>query len=77
MGSWEDYLANNEKQYLEELIDFLKIPSISSLSEHASDVAAAADWVATRMERAGMDGVRVMPTGGHPVVYGELATNQL
>jgi len=71
MGSWEDYLANNEKQYLEELIDFLKIPSISSLSEHASDVAAAADWVATRMERAGMDGVRVMPTGGHPVVYGE------
>ena len=71
MGSWEDYLANNEKQYIEELIDFLKIPSISSLSEHASDVATAADWVATRMERAGMDGVRVMPTGGHPVVYGE------
>lgn len=69
--SWQTYLEQNQAHYLDELLDFLRIPSISSLPEHAPDVAKAAEWVAARMVRAGIEGVRVMPTGGHPVVYGE------
>lgn len=69
--SWQNYLEQNQARYLDELVDFLRIPSISSLPEHAGDVAKAAEWVAARMKRAGLEGVRVMATGGHPVVYGE------
>jgi acetylornithine deacetylase/succinyl-diaminopimelate desuccinylase-like protein len=71
MSEWRAYLEQNKSLFLEELLDFLKIPSISSLSEHAGDVQQAAEWVAARMESAGIEGVRIMPTGGHPVVYGE------
>jgi acetylornithine deacetylase/succinyl-diaminopimelate desuccinylase-like protein len=58
-------------QHFQLVRDFLRIPSISSLSEHAGEVQRAAEWVATRLESVGIDNVRVMPTGGHPVVYGD------
>lgn len=69
--NWQRYLDENQNRFLDELTEFLRIPSISSLPEHAGDVQQAAEWVAARMERAGIEGVRIMPTGGHPVVYGE------
>jgi acetylornithine deacetylase/succinyl-diaminopimelate desuccinylase-like protein len=53
------------------LLDFLRIPSVSALPDHADDVQRAARWVADRLQSAGVEGVRVLPTGGHPVVYGE------
>jgi acetylornithine deacetylase/succinyl-diaminopimelate desuccinylase-like protein len=56
---------------LDELLDFLRIPSISSLPQHNDDVERAAQWVAARMEQAGIETSHVLPTGGHPVVYGE------
>ncbi|MGB0385215.1 MAG: dipeptidase [Ardenticatenaceae bacterium] len=71
MATWQSYLDENRERYLSELLDFLRIPSISSLPEHAPDVQQAAEWVAARMEGAGIEGVRILPTGGHPVVYGE------
>ena len=71
MTSWNTYLDENRPQFLEELLDFLRIPSISSLPEHAGEVQQAAKWVSDRMEKAGIEGVRIMPTEGHPVVYGE------
>ena len=71
MADWQQYLDDNQARFREELLDFLRIPSVSSLPEHAADVATAAEWVADRMQRAGIDNVRIMPTGGHPVVYGE------
>ena len=71
MTTWQAYLAANQDRYLAELLDFLSIPSISSLPEHAGDVAAAGEWVAARMKQAGIEHVAVMPTGGHPVVYGD------
>jgi acetylornithine deacetylase/succinyl-diaminopimelate desuccinylase-like protein len=49
----------------------LRIPSISALPDHADDVQRSARWVADRLQSAGIEGVRVLPTGGHPVVYGE------
>ena len=69
--SWQAYLDEHEGQFLEELLDFLRIPSVSALPDHAADVARAGEWVAARLRAAGLEGVRVLPTGGHPVVYGE------
>ncbi len=73
MTAWKDHLKDNAARYLEELMEFLRIPSISSLPEHADDVVRAAQWVARRLENAGAQQVQVLPTGngGHPVVYGQ------
>jgi hypothetical protein len=65
------YLSDNRERHLEELRQFLKLPSISSLSAHKDDVQRTASWVADALEQAGLKQVRIMPTGGHPVVYGE------
>ncbi len=71
MADWRSYLEQRRADALAELLDFLRIPSISALPEHAADVAAAAAWTAARMQQAGIEHVQVMPTGGHPVVYGD------
>lgn len=71
MASWQQYLDDHRTRFLEDYLDLLRIPSISALPEHAQDVRRAAEWVARRLEAAGLEGVRVMETGGHPVVYGE------
>ena len=71
MNAYRTYLDDNQDRFLEELLDFLRIPSISALPERAGDVARAAEWVARRLTRAGAENVEVLPTGGHPVVYGD------
>lgn len=71
MTDWKAYLGENRERFLEELLEFLSIPSISSLPEHAPDVAAAAEWVEDRLKAAGIESVEILSTGGHPVVYGE------
>ena len=71
MTDYQSYLAAHQERYLKELLDFLRIPSISALPEHAQDVARAGHWVAQRLTAAGVENVEVLPTGGHPVVYGD------
>jgi len=71
MASWESYLQQHRARFLDELVGFLRIPSISALPDHASDVQRAAAWVAERLSAAGLEGAKVMPTGGHPVVVAE------
>ena len=71
MTKWSTYLDEHQDQFQHELMDFLRIPSISSLPDHAGDVQAAGEWVAARMQTAGIEGIQILPTGGHPVVYGE------
>ncbi len=71
MASWKTYLEENKDRYLKELLEFLSIPSISSLKEHKEDVKKAAGWVADRLKAGGLENVRILPTGGHPVVYGD------
>jgi len=71
MPTWETYLQENQPRYLDELLDVLRIPSVSALPEHAGDVARAARWVAERLTAAGLDNVQTLPTGGHPVVYAD------
>ena len=48
MEQAETYLNTHQDRYRDELLDFLRIPSISSLPEHAEDVERAAAWVADR-----------------------------
>ncbi|HET6231751.1 MAG TPA: dipeptidase [Longimicrobiaceae bacterium] len=65
------YLKANRQRNLDELNEFLRIPSVSAKSEHNADTARAADWLAGRMREAGMTAVEVIPTEGHPIVLGE------
>lgn len=71
MPAWKQYLADQYEAHVEELKEFLRIPSISALPVHAADVRQAAHWTADRLRRAGIEQVRILETGGHPVVYGE------
>ena len=71
MPTWQEYLGAHQERFAGEMLDFLKIPSVSSLPEHSGDVQAAAAWVARRMSEAGVEHVEILPTGGHPVVYGD------
>jgi acetylornithine deacetylase/succinyl-diaminopimelate desuccinylase-like protein len=64
------YLDANRQRYVDELIAFLRIPSISSSSEHGADIARAAEHLRAEMARLGI-AAEVFPTEGHPVVYGE------
>jgi len=66
-----DYARQQRDIALEDLREFLRIPSISTLPEHKSDVVQAANWVADQLRGLELKGVEVMPTAGHPVVYGE------
>lgn len=65
------YFAKNRERHLEELFEFLRIPSISSLSEHKEDIKTAANWLADRLRKLNIENVSVDETAGHPVVYGE------
>lgn len=69
--TWEMYLEEHQSQHQDELLQFLSIPSISSIPEHAAAVQQAAQWVSERLTTAGVEKVEILPTGGHPVVYGE------
>ncbi|MGZ9235147.1 MAG: dipeptidase, partial [Anaerolineales bacterium] len=67
-----DYASQNRERFLNELIEVLKIPSISTDAEFNHDVQRAAQWMADYLKRLGMGHVEVMPTdGGHPVVYAD------
>ncbi|OAB45139.1 dipeptidase [Paenibacillus antarcticus] len=62
------YFENLREQHLNELKEWLSIPSISALSEHKSDVLRAADWLADSLSKAGLENVTVHQTKGHPIV---------
>lgn len=71
MHDIERYLSEHQPAFLDYLLDFLTIPSISALPAHAADVRRAAHWVAERLAQAGAEHVSVLETSGHPVVYGD------
>ena len=66
-----EYARQNNERFVDELIEFLAIPSISTSPENNADVQRGAEWVAAQLRSLGMDNVQILPTGGHPVVYGE------
>ena len=67
----KEYITTNKDRFLNELIELLKIPSISADPAYKGDVKKAAEFLKNQFEGMGVDRVEVMPTAGHPVVYAE------
>jgi acetylornithine deacetylase/succinyl-diaminopimelate desuccinylase-like protein len=65
-------IESRRQKSVEDLKEFLKIPSVSAQPDHAPDMQRAADWLATKLKAAKLD-AQIMPTGGHPIV---LAKNE-
>jgi acetylornithine deacetylase/succinyl-diaminopimelate desuccinylase-like protein len=71
MQVWKDYQEQHKDRFLNELLDLLRIPSVSAKTEHKEDMVKCAEAVRQRLLEAGADKVEIYPTEGHPVVYGE------
>lgn len=65
------FVQENRDRLLSELKEFIRIPSISTLPEHAGDVRRAAEFVAESLRRAGMENIEIIPTERHPLVYAD------
>ncbi|HEX6387637.1 MAG TPA: dipeptidase [Anaerolineae bacterium] len=65
------YAQEHQEAHLRELIEFLRIPSVSTQPEHDADTAAAARWLAAAMGKAGLKNVRVFETEKHPLIYAD------
>ena len=67
----EKYLADNKQRFLDELLDLLRLPSVSADSKYKESVFATAEMVKQRLVEAGADNVELCQTNGYPIVYGE------
>jgi len=65
------YIEAKRDEHLNELFEFLRIPSVSTQSQHKGDIERAAKWVSEKLRAAGTEKVEVIPTAMHPLVYGE------
>jgi acetylornithine deacetylase/succinyl-diaminopimelate desuccinylase-like protein len=71
MQAWKEYQEKNKDRFLNELLELLRIPSISANSANKEDMKKCAEAVKQRLQEAGAATVTVYETAGHPVVYGE------
>ncbi len=71
MTQLETYITEHESRFLDDLKGWLRIPSISTLPEHAGDIRRAAEYAAEQLRRIGFEQVHLIQTAGHPLVYGE------
>ena len=65
------FAQDNRPRFLNELKELVAIPSVSTTPENKDDVRRGAEWMAGQLQSLGMNNVQIMPTGGHPAVYGE------
>ncbi|MEP5338383.1 MAG: dipeptidase [Algibacter sp.] len=71
MKNIQSYIAEHKDRFLNELIELLKIPSVSADTAYKSDVLKTADVIKTSLEKAGCESVEICKTDGYPIVYGE------
>ena len=71
MDNVVDFINTHRDRYIEQLREYLAIPSISALPEYKTDLRRCATWTADEMRRIGLKKVNLIETLGHPVVYGE------
>jgi acetylornithine deacetylase/succinyl-diaminopimelate desuccinylase-like protein len=71
MNQVVDFINVNRDRYVEELKQYLAIPSISALPEHSGDVRRCAEWTVNALSQIGLENTRLIETPGNPVVYGE------
>jgi acetylornithine deacetylase/succinyl-diaminopimelate desuccinylase-like protein len=69
--SIQPFVDANKDRLLDELKDFLRIPSVSTQTEHKADVRKAAEFVANAMRKAKLENVEIIETKGHPLVYAD------
>src|SRR3954470_22989798 len=69
--AWKEYQEKNQQRFLDEMLELLRIPSISAKSERKEDMRKCAELVRQRLLDSGADKAEVMETDGYPVVYGE------
>jgi len=72
MKAWKEFQEANKDRFLTELLDLLRIPSVSAKSEHNGDMLACAQAVAKSLTDAGAQVATIYETEGHPIVYGEI-----
>ena len=70
------WASENGSRFVDELIDFLRIPSISADPAHAGDVRRSAEHLAQGARDVGFSGIEIIETDGHPAVYGELISGE-
>jgi len=75
MQAWKEYQEKNKDRFLSELLELLRIPSVSARSEHREDMVRCAEAVRKSLLEAGVDKAEIYSTAGHPVVYGEKITD--
>ncbi|MDZ4844746.1 MAG: dipeptidase [Chitinophagales bacterium] len=66
-----NYIEQNKQRFLDELIEVLRIPSVSADKNFSNDVIRAGEWVQNQLNKAGAEKVELCSTNGYPVVYGE------
>jgi acetylornithine deacetylase/succinyl-diaminopimelate desuccinylase-like protein len=71
MNVWKEYQEKNKARFLDEMLALLRIPSVSAKSEHRPDMLRCAEAVKKSLLDAGCDKAEVLPTGGHPAVFGQ------
>ena len=76
MENLKTYVEQNTERFMSELMEWLRIPSVSAKEAHKDDMYRAANWIAARLMADGADKAEVYKTEGHPVVYGEKIIDQ-
>ena len=71
MNTWNEYLENNKQKFLNELLELLRIPSVSARTEHKDDMVRCAEIVKHRILEAGAVRAEIFSTEGHPIVFAE------
>ena len=71
MDTIQNFISSNKERFINELIDLLRIPSVSADSKYKKDVIAAAEFIKNKLIAAGAEQVEIFPTAGHPIIYGE------
>jgi acetylornithine deacetylase/succinyl-diaminopimelate desuccinylase-like protein len=71
MKNTQNFIQNNKDKFVQELIDLLKIPSVSADPSFAKDVVKTADFIANKLREAGAENVEICETAGYPIVYGD------
>ncbi len=69
--NYTDYLDLHHGRFIQELTEFLSIPSVSTAPEHAADVRKCGEWLVNHLRKIGLETVELHETPGHPIVYAE------
>jgi acetylornithine deacetylase/succinyl-diaminopimelate desuccinylase-like protein len=70
------YAKENHDRFYKDLCDFIRIPSISTSPENKPDMQRAAEWLSQRLKAIGCKNIQIYPTAGHPVVFGEIISQE-